>query len=92
MMDFLAQHFDDPQLLIKSVLLASPVALVIGRALFASLGDLLGSFRYLLQPGWISLLRGETEADFGETMKLYVVLLLWATASTGLYRHLRPEG
>ncbi len=87
---FLA-NFDNPQFLIKAVFLSLPIFLILIWKMFPGNGSFLEALRYLYQPGWLSVLRGETGDDFWEKMKLYLAFALWAGMIAVIYKFLQSH-
>ena len=82
--------FEYPDLFLRSLWFAAPVCLFLGRMFYGSWGDFLEALRYLYQPGWLSLLRGEYDKDSWETLVFYIYVGLCGLIGYGSYHYLIP--
>lgn len=63
-----------PPLFVKSLLFATPLYFLMGKWIYQDWHDFVDSLRFLYQPSWLSLLRGEWHEDNWATLKFFFFL------------------
>jgi hypothetical protein len=84
-LDFFS-FLDRPQLFLYCVLAGIPFYISIARFMFGGWRDFLDSLGYIFQPDWLSALRGEWQADYWESFKVYFYILLCAGMAATMYQ------
>lgn len=77
---------ENPTLLVILAVINIPVYYFIGKVFYKSWYEFTEGLRFLFQPGWLSVIRGEFTDDFWETLKLYAFFIFCATAVIVQYK------